>query len=338
MGCNSSKKLQGKPQAIKEMKEINYDFKNVKIPSDFELLKIVSYNVDIINSINIRTTIGLITEYIFSNNKNKQNDIICLQGIRDKIAMTLLVKFIKSYSKKSKIDIYIVPDLNIELDNEFESPLHNSFGASWGDTDNYEDELETKNIIISKYKILSHFNSKLSDDINLIGANILIKNKIISVYTSGLTEDIGDINNNNKRNEEINEIPNIIDNNIKEIQNLKEGTLSNIHFFCVCLNIPEIENLKLSSLFINITKNNKYVDIYRLKNKLVNGNTNKQNIRIDYIFLVLTENIEKPNSQKQLLESIFKKYRIHFIKNNVRNDITDSNHYPIECICMIQTD
>ena len=87
------------------------DYSRVKIPKGHKLIKMATYNVALRNGINMQFRIDHTIDYIFSSLKNKDIDIICLQGINDYNSAYALIQDIKVKMKKmNKSSFYFAPD------------------------------------------------------------------------------------------------------------------------------------------------------------------------------------------------------------------------------------
>lgn len=357
MGSSTSKK-------VDDNIKIN-DFSIVKIPDNFQLIKIISYNINIKSTINLDQRINEVITYIFSGNKNKFADIICLQGISDKQICTILIREIKRYCYNNKLVIFFAPpftDVATSMSLEFinkksshnvksNSNSYNSAILSGSKKTNKDD---TQNIIISKFPIVSTIFSRLNkstDDCienqTVIGANILLNKKIISIYNVCLNADIkmANIVNTRLRNGEINYLFKIINENIQKISNndFDNYVKSNIHLLVGTFNIPEIKNGEFNDELSNFIQDHHCIDIYRLLS-VDDGFTADSLERLSYIFLFLTDgssaNIVSSGlinltTQKEKLSYIFKKYKIHFLDSTVRK-LNINEYYPIELIFMIE--
>src|SRR6187455_1502575 len=70
------------------------DFNKLKIPDTHILIKISTYCVNVGNSVGLKHKIKEIISYIDTKIKNKKIDILCLQGIKDKVSANTLVRSI----------------------------------------------------------------------------------------------------------------------------------------------------------------------------------------------------------------------------------------------------
>ena len=220
-----------------------------------------------------------------------------------------------------------------------------------------------QNIIISRHPIISTMYSELDketdmDDLlgvkTVISANIAINNNIISIYNTELCKDIlsAGIINNNVRKTEIEEIYNIIRKNIEFLKTNKfsEYKCTDIHFLMGSLNICEYQNNETNNEFVEFIKKYNCFDIYRFLKDDDFGFTTSYMERMDYILLLLTEDlykktspyykkIKKISNYQDLADIIFKRYDVHFIEYYIkRNNISDTVHnFPIECVYMMKT-
>ena len=347
------------------------DYSKVKIPKDYLLIKIGSYNVNLRNTINLDTKIKDIISYITSNHKNKTLDIINLQGIYDSSSLFVLIKECKKYFGENEMKIFFAPTFdNIETNGLISSKqmLDLSFHSSEGNSTNTSKNQHSKkkiiqNIIISRYPILSTIYAELDDNTDMddilgiqtvIGANILIGNNIISVYNTTLSKDIKSANilNSDVRKTELDAIANVISENKISMDNLKfkQYTKSDVNLICGTLNINEVESRDTNREYIELIKSRKCVDIFRYLNEKDNGYTTSYMERINYILLNLTNDIfdtttkihgdfQKVKTREQLFDLLLNRYNVYFLDYyTIKNDRTNILiYYPIECIFIIKT-
>lgn len=344
---------------LKQEKEIT-NFNNVKIPEKFSMIKLVTYNIELKNSISLRTHINKIVQYIFNEFRNKVIDIACIQGINDKYAIYELILSIKKVCKNNNVQMYYAPNFDhIELSDK--SQMVASFNASWygnKESTSTSNNIST-NIIISKYPIINYIfnelnkgNSKIFTSNDIIAANISINNNIISIYNVSLCEDINGANISNRecRNSELDKVKNIIIANQHDlINNVKfnKYNKTDINFLVGSLEIPETSFGIVNQEYIDLTEKFHCVDIYRLLTTN-DGITTKNNRRTDYIMLLMTEDIfnEKSDFHKllmkvensnDLLQLVFKRYTYHTLQAFVNTKIDNRNNYPVENIFIFKT-
>jgi hypothetical protein len=329
------------------------NYKNVNIPEDYTMLKMVSYNISLENSISMRSNINKIVRYIFSNINNKVNDIICLQGINDKYAIYELILSIKKVALAKKIKLYFAPeyeDIQIATVN-----LSSSFQLAWSNTRPVSKvlQLETSNVIISRYEIINYLHETLDNNASyynshVIVANININNSIIAIYNICLCNDIisANINNENMRKNEIMKLNEIIINNsdmLKTDKMFKKYENKDISFIVGKFGIAETQHNSISQEYLDMTGNLRGVDIYRCKNNDEKGYTNKSKKRNNYILLLLSTDIfdEKSKHRKlfmsiktpeDMLRLLFKRYNIHCFYSDVNTNVNNRNDYPLEII------
>jgi hypothetical protein len=338
------------------------DFTKVKIPNGFELIKLATFNINIRNTVNISNKVREIITFITSSFKNKEIDILCLQGILDYNSAYKLVKEVKKYGRKSNNKYYFGPDFE-DIDSKSEKLLSikNKIKTSYKiSTRTMKKKLEIQNIIISKYPIVSTIYTELDDKLNLddiigtktlIGANISIYGNIISIYNTTLSKDIksANINNNDIRDKELQVVFKVIEKNKKNLKtdDFKHYFLTDIHMLAGSLFIKETISLDLNKEFIDFIQKYKCVDIFRIMCEDDIGHTNTSKERVDYIFFLLTNMMYTKNNHKKLkninggddlFKLIFKIYKIYFIDIIIRNDTYTNNSYsnfPLECTFMI---
>jgi len=338
---------------ISNKKHIN-DYNTIDVPDNYNLIRIISYNVDLYNSIAMRDNIYDIINYMFSDTNGKSNDIICLQGIHDKNATYDLVKSIKKISNKRNINIYMAPLFNdIVIDTT--ELLSDSANILWSKSNStsYDNELCTSNIIISKHPIISHtINNYQKGYGKLTVGNIHIGKKIISLYNISLSNNYSNthIDNKNIRNSEIYDLEKVIKENahlLNKHPNYVKYGKSNIHLIIGDLNIKELDFNSISDEYYNLVKTNHYIDIFRYQNQYDKGYTNKYNTRTSYIMCKLNDEYIKKESKyykkliktkipNDILKILYKEHGIFFIQTYINNEIDYRQFYPIECDLMIK--
>ena len=363
--------------AISKKQEIKInDYNKVKIPKDYSLIKIGSYNVNLRNTINLDTKIKEIISYITSENKNKSLDIVNFQGIYDITSLYILIKEIKKHFYKNKLDIYFSPNFdNVEIDSSLSDGLINSKKMIALSFHSFGNELSRhthgdkkkrkiiQNIIISKYPIISTIYSELDDKTDMddilgiqtvIGANILIDNNIISVYNTALSKDIKSANilNANVRSTELDTLLKVIEKNHIALNHrkMKKYNKTDIHMICGTININELELEQTSQEYIDMISTRKFVDIFRFIHEKDNGYTTSFMERINYIMIQLTDDIfdessksyksfQNAKNKDQIFKLLLKRYGIYFLDYDIIKADKNSAliYYPIECIFIIKT-
>lgn len=110
------------------------DFDLVKIPKDSKIIKIASYYVDIKNTTNLHIRVDDVLAYFKNRFKNKDIDILCLQGVKDYTSAYTLIRGLKKYCFKKNIHIYLAPAFEevtiIEKDNSINSSQSISLSIS----------------------------------------------------------------------------------------------------------------------------------------------------------------------------------------------------------------
>ncbi|QKF94109.1 endonuclease/exonuclease/phosphatase superfamily protein [Fadolivirus algeromassiliense] len=352
------------------------DFSLVKIPKDCKLIKIATYNANLRNSVNSDLKIKQLITYLISEHKNIPIDIINLQGIYDISTLYVFIREFKKYCSKHKVEIYFAPKFdNVDITGNSSSgvissqklldlALHSSgTSKSSGNTDNEGKKRKIiQNIIISRYPILSTIYGELDsqtdmDDIlgiqTVIGANILIDKKIISVYNTNLIKDIKSANiiNTDVRNCELDTLFTIVEKNKNALleNRYKKYKLSDIHFIVGTLNISESIGNTINDEYTSLIEKKQCIDIYRyLTNDI--GHTTSYMERLNYILLQLTSDIyqktspfydlmKKIKTPEELMQLFYQRYGLHImdcyvIKNDNTNNLI---YYPIECIFMIKS-
>lgn len=361
MGSKFSKKII-KAENIK----IN-DYSKVKIPKEYTLLKVATYNVSLSNTINLGQKIKEIFKYIISKFNNKEIDIINIQELSDNSSLYVFISEFKKYCLDKKFIYYFSPPYdNIEPANSNKggsiTTSDNMIGISFkqdssGKNKNDHKKKILQNVIISRYPIISNIFTELDDKTDmddilgvqtLVGVNILIGNSIISVYNTNLSKDIkaAQIINNDVRKTELDILLNTLDMNKESLstEQFASYTKSGIHIVTGTFNIPEIDNNDNSNNICEEYKellfNNHFIDIFRILNETDYGFTTSSKERINYIFLHMTKDFYEKDSEylnvKELKKKLFKRYGIHFLDFYILENINSvSSYYPIECVFII---
>jgi len=332
------------------------DYSKVKIPKDYTLIKMGTYNVNLKNTINIDNKIKEITAYITNNYKKKNLDIINLQGFYDTYSLYVLIRELKQYYAKHKQKIYFGPKFdNIEAckstsNSAIPTPrtmidmsFHSSGlgGGNYGSSNENTNKKLIHNIIISKYPIISTIYSELDDKTDMddilgiqsvIGANILIGNTIISVYNTCLSKDIKTANiiNSSVRTTELDTLIEIIEANKSKLgeTNFTKYDKSDVHLIAGSIHINETDKEGINKEYADLVTNKKCIDIFRYLHSTDPGYTTAYKERMNYIFLNLTDDIYDKNeimcetfkgikSSDQLFNLIFKRYSIYFLDSYV---------------------
>lgn len=363
-----------------DSKYVINDFNLVKIPKNNKIIKISSYYVDIKHTTNLNIKIDDILTYFKSSYKNKDIDILCVQGIKDYTSAYTLVRAITKYCFVKGIHVYLAPAFEeITVDGKYSSAESLSKiskvsenRASVSGTSSFRKKnaknTECQNIIISKFPIVSFIYTELDDNIeiddiigtkNVIGANILVEGTIISIYNTELTKDIkmSNVINDDVRAVELEVIFRLIDENKKELKTseFSRFNIPDIHILIGTFNIPEIIDGNINDEYNTLIQNMYCIDIYRHLNDGkdihdIPGYTNTQNERTGYIFFLLTKDVYTDGTKlnkkftnittnKQLFETLFKRYCVFFLDYCVRSDVNIRNlsmNYPIECSFMLK--
>lgn len=340
------------------------DYSIVSVPKNYTLLKIISYCIDLRLTANTDLRITEITNYIMSSTKKKDADIINLHSIHDILSLHLLVREIKQWSIDNDVKLYFAPDFdNINEESKSDGSRNGrrsknleefATGSKRPSVIAAEAEELCKgvvhNIIISKYEIIGTICAELDNKTNMddifgiqmvIGANILVNGLIISIYNASFSKDIrmSNIINDSVRTTEMETLCDTINKNKKNLQTCKYP-VSGIHLIVGNLNIPEITNDNINAEYINTMVKGKCIDIFRYKYTTDFGYTTSYKERGSYMLLHLGEdiyNIIKDQDRKNVLNYIFKKYKIHFMDLYVVTTIKNPINYPIECVCMLKT-
>jgi hypothetical protein len=371
MGLNLSKS----PKKTVNVK-IN-DYGKMIIPDNYKLLKMASYNISLSKSVSLDQKIKEIIHYIINKFKNKDLDIINLQEISDYSSLYIFMNQFKEYCLSQKYLYYFSPQYG-NISSTFDDTLNKSsepittsenmielsFNSSTSPaTEPKKNKKIMRNLIISKYPIVSSISTELDDQTDMddilgiqtfIGANILIGNSIISIYNTNLSKDIkaAQIINKDVRKTELNILLNTIDINKKSLNTdikFKDYKKSGIHLVNGTFHIPEICDNQICDEYKELLSNNHFIDIFRILYEHGYGFTTTCKQRINYIFLHMTEDFYKIDSEyfnvinkkkdvKVLKSNLFKRYKIHFFDYyTVSQNDSISVYNPIECIFMVST-
>jgi len=332
------------------------NFKNVTIPDNFKLIKLVSYDICLENSLSIHKIVNDITQYLFTEFRGKTIDILCLQGIDDKVSVRDLIISIKKILKEKLIKMYFVPTFD-DIDDELDSKIP-TFISTASDPKSFLYKY-TNSIIISKYPIISFGINRIKnpdDDTILniiIHVNINICGSIITIYNVSLYNNYVNIGVDIKyhRKIELDTLMSIINNNDKEIINNTKKIYTDckykqLNFIVGTFHIEEKRFNIITYEYEKLINVYKCVDVYRYLNNDKVGFTTKTNKRIDYIMFTLSNDVynnnkwskilNKVKTDEQLFNFIFKKYGIHFIQTYINIDMDCRNHFPVENIFMLK--
>ncbi len=346
------------------------DYSKVKIPKEYTLVKMASYNISLNNSVNLDKKIKEIISYIISDFNNKPIDIINLQEINDMTSLHIFVEEFKRYCLIKKLKYYLSPSfdhINPNINNGSHSPtssIHmieksfDSSGVSINDDRRYK---IVHNIIISKYPIISTVYSELDDSTDmddilgiqtLVGANILIGNSIISIFNINLSGDIktSQLINTDVRDTELTNIINIIELNTESLRDssFQKYTKSGITFITGTFNISEVDqDNEINNEYDKLLNRCHLLDIYRIINEKEYGFTTISKERLNYIFFHMSPDFYREGSEYAdiimknknvdiLKNSLFKRYKIHFFDYYIMDTYDNlSTYFPIECTFMI---
>jgi uncharacterized pyridoxamine 5'-phosphate oxidase family protein len=350
----------------KHKHKIITDYSKVSIPNNYVIIKISSYNVNITNTVSLSNKIKNILIFIVSKFKEKDNDVICLQGVYDSVATMELVSEIRKYIVEYNVNFYFAPEFDNIIYNSNSNKISitrskHSHVSKLNHINNTQN-IEFQNIIISKYPIVSSIYGTLSNNLNeivtntktVIGANITVNNNLISIYCVELSANVETANIDNRyvRQKELYKLNDIIQNNITNINNISFDIFrkTDIHLIAGTFHINDINNMS-NEEYHETLQNYKFVDIFRcLHDYTIHGHTDISNKRIDYIFIYLTDDmydeksdyfnkIQKIETASELLKLLFERYKIHFIESYVRTDVShnfSSPNFPIETVIMVK--
>lgn len=333
------------------------DYNKVKVPTGCKLIKLATYNASLRNGINVQSRIDDIVNFIFSSFKNKEIDIICLQGIYDYSLAYSMVKQIKTRENEMGIKLIFAPDFDgVSVPS---SQYVSRRPKSRSKTDSRK--IKVQNIIVSRHPIVSTIFGEIDDENDfddvigthtVISANISIVGNIISVHNTYLSKDIRTANivNSDIRESELISVFDIIKQNRENLKNINDHKKTDAEFLVGAINVNEMNGDELSEEFTNIISNRHIVDVFRYLNNDDYGYTNTTDERLNYIFIILTDDmysddskfkqrIESLDNESELLNIIFERFGIYFLDSYVRNDINiqgRANNYPVETVFLMK--
>jgi hypothetical protein len=279
-----------------------------------------SYNSSDMHSENknkLKNTIKLVTYNIktnsFSENKfenilmyltyETKNIIYCIQGLYDDTFRIKLYESLKDYNKYFS-DNCIIPSKTNENINI------NQIGLFY---------ISTYPIINYNVHIFDKSDNKLLNSLDkynkgILTINTLIHDHIVSIYNAALQNDIPHIIHCNEiRSKQITKMFDIINNNIKNINSIKDHQHSNIHIIIGSLYDPIIDNKIIDSIDINPI--------------LKSSNNHKKQYEYIYFYLHNYNN----NIKEDILEYV-KKLNIEVIDAKINTNVTYTENQPYEMI------
>lgn len=332
------------------------DYSIVTVPKEYKLLKIASYNVDLRTSVNADVRIKEILSYVISSYKNKDIDIMNLQGIYDVLSLCTLISEIKSYYKSQNMTIYFAPDINSEGEPNFDHSRQERRSRGLTDYKSGLTQLNLKklkkisyNLTLSKHKIINTIYSELDDKTDMddifgvqtvLGINVVICDTLISIYNLSMCKDIKSSNviNDVVRKTEFETLSKIIEKNkmVLKADEFAPYIKRDIHLIVGTLNIPEIVNDSINSEYVKFIKSSNCVDIFRELSSDSLGYTTSYKERTSYILMQCYDDVNSNIDSQKKINHIFKKYGIRYIESYVINFNKHIINYPIECICLLK--
>ena len=297
---------------------------NIIVLPNNKIMRIMTYNINQMVSIYSKKNIKHILNYVIKIINNESCDIVALQGI---------------YGWENIYDVYeMIKKNKINIIPEFDK--------------------NNDNIILTRHKIKSFGTTEITNinGENIYGrqycccVNIEIYGKIISIYNTMLPGDIHNIKNTEIRSMEINNIVNIVNDNIKHLNETykknKNLNVSDIHILMGCLNVINNENKKSQEAHLDIYNTEyenmlsvlKAIDIHEL---LDSDNTTIYKTRISYGLLMQMNDtilnlIENNYNINNIFNKIYNDYGIFPIKAYVDKNILLSDNYPLIIVFMIK--
>lgn len=223
-----------------------------------------------------------------------------------------------------------------------------------------------KNIIISRYPIDDCIFEELDketdmDDIigiqTILCASITVHERNLFLFTTTLSHDVQGIDNTKVRESELQEIVDVMKSYVNKMKRKDKKYRKAICLLSGMFNIDELYGDKMYCEYVQMIQNYNFLDIYRyISPENDFGYTSHTKERLNYIFLYFQsklcrsmasksnlgtslENVcetNTPNNVAELLQIIFKMYKIHFIDFYVVKPFEDSIYYPIELVFMIK--
>ena len=182
---------------------------NTKLHGEFEFFKIATCNVNIKNTLNLNNRISEIVAYFNSEHKNKNIDILCLQGVHDYYSATQFIKELQRATPDIKLyfaptfddikndntdKLYMPQNLSLDFNiNKIKNKivktrscdeckvkcsmtkkqlfLTNSDNKNYQKSRNAIRRTKIQNIIISKHKIISRIYAELNKSQNMSNNN-----------------------------------------------------------------------------------------------------------------------------------------------------------------------
>lgn len=305
----------------------------LKIPKGMKLLTIYSFNIFFKSSLQIDDHLDKLIKNIFID---ENADIICLQNIYEKDLFKIIInKFLEftKIKKKKKFDLHFSPNLtSLETTKTILSS-----------TLNENDKLFTKNLLISKFPILSYRMEKLNENnyyssVNI--SNIQVNNQIISILNCNLVNNIDNlsIDNSKRRFYQINKIQKYINENHIMIKQRHPDLIFKENVFLTGnFNIDEVDkNNEITEEFQYLISTLKCIDLFRLKNEQIDAFTNVFKERYDYIFFILSNDIFEENSkyleyinENKINKLLYERYKFYPKEIKLIDNLKLNNKYPL---------
>lgn len=352
------------------------DLSIVKVPADYTMIKISSFYVNLQNTISIESKAKEIIYYIFTKYKNKVIDIANIEGFNDNQSLNIFIKMLHLYVLKNNIKIYVAPLFKefsgsesntshvgiVSSDIAFDTTFNLSTERTGGEEKNKK---IIRNIIISRYPIDDYVFEELDketdmDDIigiqTILGVCITVHERHLFVFTTTLSHDVQGIDNKKVRESELKEVVDIIKGYIHKMKKRDKKYRKAVCILCGMFNIDELYGNTMYCEYVQMIQNHNFLDIYRYISPDNDfGYTTRTKERLNYIFLYFPSKLCRTNTSKlnletslenvcdniptnvtELLNIIFKTYKIHFIDFYVVKPFEDSIYYPIELVFMMK--
>lgn len=174
----------------------------------YKLIKITTYNINVTSDLGSEYKIKNVIKHVYDK-MDRNNDIICIQGIKNDIVGYKLLKYFSNTFGNYKYHTCpkLVPSKNIvNLHKNDQNRNYLNYNAV---VDHYCDDnilkATTNNIILSKFPIIdtmyATFDPKKSsnlDNRSIVCADINVYGHVIRIFNTQLTSDNHYISNNNR--------------------------------------------------------------------------------------------------------------------------------------------
>jgi hypothetical protein len=305
------------------------DFSRVDIPINHTHLKILNLSANLKKGLSLKKSVVALVKYIFNEPDNKKKDIIVIQGLHDKHAVSEFINEFITVNNNENRSFIITPEFDeydIDISNNTNISIEKSFDVSWNNESSSNSHKISKihsNIIISRLPIISSFNISLNENTGsstddlikkeiLLGVNLKLGDKIFTIYNFVLSPDMLYVDTNKVRETQLNKLISAIEQN-----NIKYE--SQFSILCAKFNIPLLKK--------NET-NKEYTDLlhkYALYDLSINDYQQNISNRLNYIMLYINDIDFKDRQIKEIQKLIREKYGITVLQSKFFSDIDVSD-------------